>query len=365
MPYAFISHASACEALRINGLAGEPWPSRSRMLPHRGSCIRLQRDIAQLARTVDLKALGIISQPIDILVPSSSVRSRGKRACTHSWATMIPPASMLRMHKSVIVSTPEFTILQLAHRHVRRIPVYDKMIDRHLAEKELLAQHGIDAPAPVEDLLEWEHMRHIVSIAQTAMEFAGTYRLATPATDVAYKMPQLMTIESALALLDSSYERNDSPRARRALCLAANGSASPMETALFLMLTLPVEMGGFGMPRPELNRSVPVRLGDENLAPDILWREKKLVIEYESEEFHAGLGRDKTDRDIMRANELRSSGYQVLEATPGIACQLPRAKMLVEQVARLLGVVLPMPDDNQRRMRERLHRELFLGNDSR
>lgn len=155
------------------------------MLPHRGGCIRLQRDLAKLEQSVDLRELGIVSKPIDILVPSPSVRSRSKQARTHSWLSMIPPGSMRRVHKNVIVSTPEFVILQLAHRHIRHIPLLDKCVDQYLVEKELLASHGIDAEAPFEDFLGWECIRHLVHVAQVAMEFTGTYRLPTPKTPTA------------------------------------------------------------------------------------------------------------------------------------------------------------------------------------
>lgn len=360
MSYAFVSHGSACEALRTHGAAGQAWPETSRMLPHRGSCIRLQREMAQLERTVDFRSLGIISEPIDILVPSSSVRSRGKRATTHSWLTAIPAHAMRRVHENVIVSGPEFVILQMAHRHIMHIPVYDKMVDKHLEDRELLRRYGIDDNIPAEDLLGWEHVRHLVSLARLAMEFAGTYRLSTPMTETAYKQPRLMTIQSALDFVDMSRNQNDGPRARRALSLAADGSRSPMETALFLMLTLPIEMGGYGIAKPVLNKPVPVQLDKDDLIPDLLWEEHGLVVEYQSDEFHESKGRDRTDHDIMRANELRAEGYQVLEATPGIVCDPSRMEMLANQVARLLGTRLPSLDEAQMQLRRHLHGELFL-----
>ena len=364
MSYAFISHASACEALRISGLVGIPWPETTRMLPHRGGCVRLQREMANLAKSVNLKNLGIVSTPVDILVPSPSVRSRGKQARTHSWLTTIPAEAMRRVHENILVSTPEFIILQLAHRHVRRIPLYDKMIDQHLADKELLNHYGIDEDVLPEDLLSWEHIRHIVDVARIAMEFSGTYRLSTPVTATAYDQPRLMSIASARAFLDASSERNDAPRAKRALDFASDGSASPMETALFLMLTLPEEMGGYGLLKPVINKAVPVQLNGENLTPDLLWEENSLVIEYDSAEFHSEQGRDKTDQDIMRANALRAAGYQVLEATPGIVCDYVRMDLLASQIAQLLNRSIPDPDLVLKGLRRRLHGLLFLGIDS-
>lgn len=361
MSYAFVSHLSACEALRARGLAGTPWPAENRYLPRRGDCIRLQRDFAQLAKEVDLEGLGIVSTPVDVLIPSSLMRSRGMWARTHGWVSSIPSHAMRRVDERVLVSSPEFVILQLAHAHIRRDPLLDEMIDRHVEERDELARFGIEAEAPYEDLIGWEHTRHLVGVIQVAMEFAGTYRLSTPNGATRYNEPQLMTIESALGFLDAVGTGNDTRRTQRALGLAADGSASPMETALFLLLTLPVDMGGFGLPVPVLNRAIPVRLGDEDLTPDLLWRSQRLVIEYQSDEFHAGKGRDKTDQDVMRANAMRAAGYQVLEVTPGILRQPSRVKALAEQVATLLGVTLDEADDDRRRVRTRLH-HMLLGN---
>ena len=359
MAFAFVSHESACEALRSHGLSGTPWPQEQRFLPRKGDCIRLQRDLKRLDQQVGLSRLGIISTPVDLLIPSSLMRTRGKRARTHGWEPPLPPESMRRVAQNVLVSSPEFVILQLSHRHIRHYPLVDAMADQQMDEQATLDGFGIDAEAPFEDLVEWERIRHLVHVAQTAMEFAGTYRLPVLGEKATYQQPQLMTVESALAFLDCANERNDTPRARRALALAANGSASPVETSLYLMLTLPVEMGGFGLPRPELNVPVDVRLGDENLSPDLLWRDARLVVEYNSSEFHAGQGADKTDHDIMRANALVAAGFSVLEATPGIVGQLSRTTVLAQQVASLLGIALRTPSDEQRRFREKLHRELF------
>ncbi|MBQ6491954.1 MAG: hypothetical protein IJI88_06725 [Atopobiaceae bacterium] len=362
MPYAFISHQSACEALRLKGVVGVEWPRESRNLPWSGECIRLQRDLKRLAESTDLVALGLVSRPIDVLVPTSLMRTRGKWARTHGWAFPLPRGSMRRVASNVAISTPEFVVLQLAHRHVMRRAAVDRSVDDYLARREALSEMGIDAEPPLEDLVTWERCRHLVAVARVAMEFAGTYRLPAPHEGTRYKQPRLSSIQAMLEFLDGGDARRlgvlaDVIRARDALALAADNSASPMETVLFLLLTLPVEMGGFGLPRPVLNKTVGVD-GKDGLTPDLLWEDAGLAIEYESLEFHAGAGRDRTDHDVMRENELVTAGYCVLVAVPGVVLDLSRLTRLAEQIALLLGVRLTEPAPDQLMLRERLHSEL-------
>lgn len=363
MPYVFVSHQSACEALRLRGLTGDEWPPKSRNLPWTGECVRLQRDLRRLAKATDLNALGIVSRPIDILVPTSLMRTRGKWARTHGWALPLPAGSMRRVAPSVVISSPEFVILQLAHRHIMHQAANDRAMDALLAERDALLELGIDEMPPFEDPVAWERLLHLVGVARVAMELAGTYRLPTPLGDTRYKQPTLASIGSMVTFLDrEEFARSeiaaDVARARMALGLAADHSASPMETALFLLLTLPVGLGGFGLPRPVLNEPVSGGEGD-GLRPDMLWAEAGVVLEYDSLEFHAGAGRDRTDHDIMRENELVTAGYRVFVATPGIVMDLGRVTKLAEQIAQALNLSLAQPAPSELRLRERLHRELM------
>lgn len=64
-----------------------------------------------------------------------------------------------------------------------------------------------------------------------------------------------------------------------------------------------------GLPPPEAN----VPLDRTGLIPDLLWREQRVIVEYDSYEHHAGPAAFHHDRD--RHNHFTSLGYQVIHVT--------------------------------------------------
>jgi len=95
-------------------------------------------------------------------------------------------------------------------------------------------------------------------------------------------------------------------KARRALKYATDGCASPMETELFIMLTLPKSMGGFGFPKPDMNACIQIPhkhqgyLGQASISPDMLWG--NVALEYDSRLTHSSY--EQINKDIRRANTL-------------------------------------------------------------
>ena len=364
--YAFLCHQSACEVLRSQGIVFPRWPETPRLLPTRGGCIVGQRDFARLAREVDFGELGVYTTPVDILVPNTQFRHKGKRVRTHPWSNLLVPSSLLRVHQNVLVSSPEFTLLLLANVHVRQTQNIDRSVDLHRAQSDALGQLGVAEEVPFEDFVAWAKIARQIEVAQIAMEFSGTYRLPVrPGGEATYDVEPLTTVKRVQDFLDSippsnTYKHSSAPKALSALLpWVLEGSRSPMETMLSLLLTLPVECGGFGLPQPQLN-VIPRKLQDRAFEADILWEDAAVIVEYDSSEFHAGMGADKTDADIMRANSLRSMGYTVLEVTPGIALDRRRVKTLAGQLERLLRVEHP-EEDHVVQFRRTMLQQLFAG----
>ena len=365
LPYAFFSHESACEVLRKVGVAGRRWPEERRMLPIWGDCVTGQRQMSILEKHVNLEALGIKTWPADVLSPTKFRRSRGGRARVHVWSSVLPAESMVQVHLHVFASGPEFTLFQLSHVHNMHWPQYEAVVDKHIEESKMLARYGYEGEAKLEPPLLWQPVRSLVSVVRRAMEFLGTYRLGASDDDAIFDQPPLMTLDSGRKFVQSVTKRRASKVMLRALELAIPNSGSPRETDLVLMLTLPVDSGGYGLPRPVLNKlqNGPAKWyeisGDSHIMPDLLWEAESLVVEYYGHKSHRDMGRQKTDHDIMRANTLREMGFTVLEVTHGVVGTFVRMDYFARQVAKLLHVSLVEPGEEDLILRHHLYDELF------
>ncbi len=173
-----------------------------------------------------------------------------------------------------------------------------------------------------------------------------------------------MTLASLAEVLEALGSRGYSQavhRAQKVRELAFDGSASPMETSLALLLTLPLEFGGFGLPRPQLNVPIDVSIsgGRMTVTPDFLWREQRVALEYDSDEFHVNKGREQAGRDALRANALLAVGYRVFRATTQMTRTLEGVAVLAGQLAAALGAGLAEPTEVEELRRRRLFAELM------
>ena len=131
-------------------------------------------------------------------------------------------------------------------------------------------------------------------------------------------------------------------RAKRAAARVVEYSNSPMETVLSLALSLPIRLGGYGLPAPKLNYPITTRssmLGAPvTRLADLCWPDQRLVVEYNGERFHAG--QERVAKDSFRSNDLSELGWTVLAATREHFVSLERLDRLAEQIARMLGMRL-------------------------
>ena len=368
-PVAFVSHESARIACwNLAGHEVERWPvGRSRILLPDGGCISRQRDFAKLAATIDLHALGLDTAPVDLLVPTASSRSRGKCAMLHVWQDAILRKSFLIAERRLLVSSPCFTVLQLgcARRPTR---ITQERARREMeAERELRARLGLSEQGfSSTDLLEWENIWRLVCLARTVTEFAGTYRPAVPpCNQVTFGYPPLATRDEMRAFIGVLPASAGVMRARRAIELGFDRAASPMETALALMLSLDVDLGGFGLPRPTLNHPIVIDPRWRDLASqdcmevDLAWDGVRLTMEYDGDDHHPVEDAKKAADDNERQNSLVAMGHMVLRVRYPQIADYSRLALLVRQIAHILDFELVQPTDLQMVRRRRLHAALL------
>lgn len=362
--YAFLSNRSACEALRH--LADEAsqqrrWPREPRKLPRWGDCVSTQREFARFARTIDLSSYGVCNSPVDLLVPDAARLSRGKCAKFHVWKNTIPKEAFLMAAENLFVSTPEFILVQMAGRNLKVDQVMEDFQPELRAAQEVQSMIDASQGTLYDDPLAWTRKEQILSMVLTICEFTGTYRLAAGDWGTRYNLSVLSNRNQFRAFAAGIPHLYGGNRVQAALDFSFDRSASPMETALALMLTLPVKYGGYGLSKPSLNEELPTGEfaslwdGGDHITPDLLWKDSKLVIEYESDEFHGLRGPLKATDDATRANVLSAMGYTVLRATTGSVTSQVALNRLAHQVAIVLGIALEEPDDLTLLRRHKLH----------
>ena len=131
---------------------------------------------------------------------------------------------------------------------------------------------------------------------------------------------------------------------QRALPWLKEGSASPMEAALFALLCLPIRNGGYGLPFPELNGKIVLSWRQERLTGtrsmrfDFLWRDVGFAVEYDSDAYHVeGVTPEKVLRDKRRINAAKIAGIDVLTITRNTVMKRTSFDLFASELAQRLG----------------------------
>lgn len=156
---------------------------------------------------------------------------------------------------------------------------------------------------------------------------------------------ELATVKGIRSYIDRSRDIKGIKNARKAMRFIADNAASPPEIDACLLLCLPVMYGGYGCPLPELNGQIKLNpdiartLGYENCYGDLLWRKKKCIVEYTSEQYHTGY--QKQAQDEMRRSALEAMGYRVFLLTKPQLYNQVAFEGFARPILRLLGRRMP------------------------
>jgi hypothetical protein len=243
------------------------------------------------------------NRPIDVLVSEISTRRQSRQINCHLWSSKTPDGAYYR-DGDVYVSSPEFTFLQMAGK--------------------------LD----------------ITQLIALGCEFCGTYILLPKnrrhpgaVDDHPKRVAPLTNIAKLGAFLEEAGNANGVRKARRALRYVAEGSRSPMETMVYLLLCLPPMLGGYGLPQASLNPTI--HLDDEaqgialrrHAEGDICWPDKHLDIEYHGD-LHVGML--KMHEDVGRTIGIESMGWRVITLTGSQVFSMERFETVAKEAAKHL-----------------------------
>lgn len=156
-------------------------------------------------------------------------------------------------------------------------------------------------------------MLPIVQLIKLGFELCGSYALMPDGSFEA--RPAITSKERLSRFLGHASPMNGTKSARQALAHVVNGSASPRETALAMLLTLPARWGGYGLSKPCLNHQILVPdsrklSGMRSFYCDLYWPKWNLAVEYDSFSNHGNEA--KLVQDQTRAAMLTAQGIRVI-----------------------------------------------------
>ncbi len=268
---AIISHHSALRLTRV--LGPKPALPYSRM-PSFDKCTSSQ----ELARGLIRQFPILEGEPVNFLVNDRDARLRTDVANSHLHTNALPPRSLVAVAEDIYRCTPEFCFVQLA---------------------PLLS---------------------LPKLVQVGFELCSSYALTHD--DVGFRKRPAVTSPRAIErFCEDNPSLRGSAIARKAVKHVIEGSASPRESVLTMLLCMPTRYGGYAFPKPKLNAPIETvtergRLRHrQRFVCDLFWPELKLAAEYDSQAFHQG--ERKIVDDQARAAAIGSSGITVVSIRGG------------------------------------------------
>ena len=217
----------------------------------------------------------VFSPPYHVLVLSEGLIRSLKDVVFHKCTAMLPKKSFYMLSNDVYVVSPELCLIQLAPSLSR------------------------------------------VEQIKLGYEFTGQYAFDKE-ENLFFRMP-LTSVDRIQRYLMSSKRLKGCSQLKAVLSSICDNSASPRETELSMLLSLPASWGGFGFQKPELNKriNIPNRFSHLFLHNyyicDLFLRDNSVAIEYDSDDFHVGV--DRISNDSAKRSALLMLGINVITVT--------------------------------------------------
>lgn len=272
--------------------------------------VNTARGVDELDETAQ-RWLSHVGDPVHAFVASRSKGTSTKRLVTHVFGQPVPYGAFLDVGHGVCICTPQFSFMQMAAK------------------------------------------TDLVDAVCIGMELCGTYsrwcldpEIADGGDDVAFgkgrgcafDLPPVLRANRLPAFAERLSALRGSQGARTALRWVLDNSASPMETAVYLLLCLPKRLGGYGLPKPVLNPKLMVSNPDglKERYPDMFWVGANIDVEYNSDAEHSGEW--ARYRDSKREVELTVANVKVLPLTRAQLMDSAEFDAFAQGLRRMLGV---------------------------
>ena len=172
--------------------------------------------------------------------------------------------------------------------------------------------------------LQLANQLSLIELVEMGYELCGLYSLPatldqSPPDRGFYNRSPLSTKKKLSTFVEKMPGYRGHQKAVRAIRYIQDGSASPMETKVAILLTLPYKLGGFGFSMPEMNRKFTPSKTDKILTSkkyysgDLFWQHHNLAVEYDSNLHHTGSS--NIARDSEKRNAYKLMGIALISVT--------------------------------------------------
>lgn len=219
-----------------------------------------------------------IDAPYELLVSRGAPNPQGGIVKYRGYAVELPKNALVSLGQNIAVASPEFSFVQYA-----------------------------------------SYVNEFIQIILFGFELCGMYRFFSTDRTFAYNLKPVVSSAELISFLENAPRMCGVRQARKAAVFVRDNSGSYMETALTLLWSLPGKHGGRGLSFPELNYRIERPLGRPDshgrsfYKCDLCWPDKKVCVEYDSDEHHGST--DQMAEDSEKRIALTEMGYTVLEMT--------------------------------------------------
>lgn len=245
-----------------------------------------------------------LSAPVHLMVPTNNNRRSNETFHLHSYPKHLPPNSFMELTSHLgevlLVSSPEACFLYAAST----LPFYE------------VVRIGCMLCA-----------MYVSDKSQALLQ-----RSRSPITNVRKIQQYLQKADNVPGI----------KKARRAIRYVVDNCNSPMEVSLAVLACLPIAQGGYGLERPIMNGELHLsstaasKINIRQCRCDMVWEERKTVLEYDSNLTH--LEKNQHEYDKKRISAINISGYRIITLTAGQLSSFGKAEEVFSLLRNMLGM---------------------------
>lgn len=262
----------------------------------------------------------------------------------------------------------DFLIRENANIHIGKDFVQHSTHLKYPKDSFRVINDGLYIPCPEMLFYQLSQILKFSDLMLAGLELCGSFTISKDITqNLTTDINQVTSKTKIINFLNKLHAQNSHAQsiwyAKMAAHYLADGSNSPQESRLFIMLCGPRRYGGYGIKNMLLNQGVKLSnkskkiLNQNFIYPDICNKDKKIAIEYDSKEFHDNT--DQNTKDKLRIDVLQRDGWRVISFVGSNTYNIDALHIMALDILNFNGQDKRIHTRNFEMKRNQLHSELY------